>query len=79
MKTKEITKKINVNRQLRTMESLMICNGKVGDHFYSDKLDKHFTALSTYYKRKIKTERMIVTTTSGKELLSKYITKVILL
>ncbi len=62
-----------------TMESWMIVNGKVGEHFYSDKKDGYLTSLSTYYKRKIKTERLITVTTGGKTPESKYITKVTLL
>lgn len=72
-------KKIRKARRLTTMESWMIVNGKAGEHFYSDKRDGHLTSLSTYYKRKIITERLITITTGGKEPKSKYITKVILL
>lgn len=62
-----------------TMESWMIANGKAEQHFYSDKMDRHLTAIATYYKRKIVTERLITITTGGKEPKSKYITKVTLL
>jgi hypothetical protein len=62
-----------------TMESWMIANGKTNEHFYSDKEDRHLTAISNYYQRKIITERLITVTTGGKEPKSKYITKVILL
>ena len=62
-----------------TAESWMIANGKAGEHFYSDKMDRHLTALSTYYQRKIATERLITVTTGGKKPLSKYITKATLL
>jgi hypothetical protein len=62
-----------------TMESWMIANSKSGQHFYTDKADRHLTALSSYYKRKIVTERLIATTTGGKEPKSKYITKVTIL
>ena len=62
-----------------TMESWMIVNGKSGEQFYSDKADRHLTAISTHHKRKIKTERLITVTTGGKVPESKYITKVILL
>lgn len=72
-------KKIRKARRLTTMESWMIVNGKKGEHFYSDKMDRHLTALATYFKRKIITERLITITTGGKEPKSKYITKVILL
>lgn len=62
-----------------TMESWMIANAKEGLSFYSDKQDKHLTAIATHHKRKITTERLIITTTGGKEPKSKYITKVNLL
>jgi hypothetical protein len=62
-----------------TLESWMITNGKVGDHFYSDKIDRHLTAIAAHCSRKIKTERMICVTTGGKEPKSNYITKVTLL
>jgi len=63
----------------RTMESWMIVNGNKGEHFYSDKMDRHLTGISAHYKRKIITERLITITTGGKEPKSKYITKVTLL
>lgn len=62
-----------------TIESWMLVNGKKGKHFYTDKQDKHLTALATYYGRKIRTERMVVITTGGKEPKAKYITKVVLI
>jgi hypothetical protein len=62
-----------------TMESWMVANGKAGEHFYSEKLDRHLTAISTHHKRKIKTERLITITTGGKVPQSKYIIKVTLL
>lgn len=62
-----------------TMESWMIVNGKAGQHFYSDKMDRHLTAIFTYHQRKIVTERLITVTTGGKDPKSKYITKVTLL
>lgn len=62
----------------RTLESYMMVNGKSGDSFYSDKQDKHLTAISTYYKRKIITERLITITTGGKKPKARYITKITL-
>jgi hypothetical protein len=62
-----------------TMESWMIAKGKKGEHFYSDKMDRHLTAISSHHKRKIATERLITITTGGKDPKSKYITKVTLL
>jgi len=61
-----------------TMESWMIAHGKAGEHFYSDKMDKHLTALSANHQRKITTERLMIITTGGKEPKAKYITKVTL-
>ena len=61
-----------------TIESWIIVNGKSGDHFYSDKKDGGLTAIASYHKRKITTERLIVITTGGKEPKAKYITKVTL-
>ena len=60
------------------IESYMLINGKIGDVFYTDKLDKSITALSCYYKRAILTERLITITTGGKTPIAKYITKVTL-
>jgi hypothetical protein len=60
-------------------ESWMIAYGKVGDQFYSDKEDRHLTAMSSTHKRNIVTERIIAVTTAKKEPQSKMITKVILL
>lgn len=60
------------------MESWMIVNGKVGDHFYSDKKDRHLTAISAAHGRKIKTERFIAVTSSDTPIAHK-ITKVTLL
>jgi hypothetical protein len=62
-----------------TLESWMIANGKKGKHFYSDKMDNHLTAISTYYNRKIKTEKLITIKTKDKKIESKFITKVTLL
>jgi len=62
-----------------TFESWMIANGNTGEHFYSDKMDRHITAISTHHKRKVKTERLIAITTGGKTVVGKYITKVTLL
>ena len=46
-----------------TLEVWMIKHGKKGKIFYSDKPDNHITAISSYYKRNIKTERLIAVTT----------------
>jgi hypothetical protein len=60
-------------------ESWAIANAKNGTIFYTDKEDKHITALSTYYQRPLKTERLLTVTTGGKTPLAKYITKVTIL
>lgn len=62
-----------------TIESLMIANGKAGDHFYSDKMDRHLTAMASYHKRKILTERLITVNMSDQNLKASKITKVTLL
>lgn len=43
----------------RTIEAFAMQNYKKGNFFYSHKQDKDLTAIATYYKVKIKTERMI--------------------
>lgn len=63
----------------RTMESWMIANGKVGEHFYSDKMDRHLTAIACHLDRKIKTERLITVSPGVDGSWSQYITKVTLL
>jgi hypothetical protein len=68
----------NTKGQQKTMESWMIANGKAGDHFYSDKMDRHLTAIATHHKRYIVTERLITVTTGGKIPVAKNITKVTL-
>lgn len=62
-----------------TMESWMMVNGKPGDHFYSDKIDRHLTAIANYYQRRIVTERVIAVSMGKKSAESKYITKVTIL
>ncbi len=62
-----------------TMESWVITNGNPGDTFYSEKTDRHLTAIASHRKRKIKTERIITITTGGKIPQAMYITKVIIL
>lgn len=62
-----------------TMESWMMVNGKPGDVFYSEKMDRHLTAIANYYQRRIVTERVIAVSMGKKSAESKYITKVIIL
>jgi len=61
-----------------TMESWMIANGKSGDYFYSDKADRHLTAIATHHKRKITTERFIAVTSQSDNPIAHKITKVTL-
>lgn len=49
-----------------TIESWAMVNGKQGDVFYTDKHDGSITAIASYYKRKVITERLITITTGGK-------------
>lgn len=66
--------------KFKSFESYAICNLRKGSHFYSDKQDKHLTALCSYYKKNIKTERIITIKVKGDyEVESKYITKVTIL
>jgi len=62
-----------------TMESWMIANGKIGDSFYSEKMDRHITAIATHHKRKVKTERLLLVTTAKINPVAKFITKCTLL
>lgn len=62
-----------------TVESWMIANGKKGAHFYSDKMDRHLTAIASHHKRAILTQRLITVNMSDKNLKAKKITKVTLL
>ena len=68
-----------MKKRQHTLESWMIANGKEGDCFYSDKMDKHLTAIATHHKRKILTERLITATTGKAIPIAKNITKVTLL
>ena len=43
-----------------TIESIAMTTLKKGKSFYSHKMDRDLTAISSYYKVKIKTERLIV-------------------
>ncbi len=64
--------------QITVLESRLIAEGKPGDYFYTDKIDRHLTAMACHHQRKIVTERLIVITTGGKDPKAKYITKVTL-
>ena len=66
-------------KALKDKERWMIANGKVGEHFYSDKIDRHLTAIACHLDRKIKTERLITVSPGVDGSWSQYITKVTLL
>jgi hypothetical protein len=57
----------------------MIANGKEGQVFYSEKKDRHLTAIATHHQRKILTERLIAVTTGKEEPVATNLTKVTLL
>lgn len=63
----------------RTVESFMMVNGKANSYFYSEKKDRALTAIATYYKRRILTERLVAVTTGKGKPVAKNITKVTLL
>lgn len=62
-----------------SMEGFMISKGQSGDKFYTEKPDRHITALANYYKRRVSTERVIAVTKSGEEASASLITKVTLI
>lgn len=62
-----------------TLESWMMANGKPGDVFFSEKMDRHLTAIATHHQRKIKTERLIVVTTAKSNPSASTLTKITLL
>lgn len=66
-------------RQPSTIESWSMLNGKTGDHFYSEKMDRHLTAIATYYSRKIKTERLVLVSMDRETPVARSLTKVTLL
>ena len=68
-----------MNKKQYTLESWMMANGKSGQQFYSDKIDRHLTAIATHHNRKISTERLITVTTGKNNPIANSITKVTLL
>jgi hypothetical protein len=66
-------------RKVKSMESFAIINGKPGDSFYTHKKDKDVTAIATYYKKKVSTERIIAISKKEDSPISTMITKVTLL
>jgi len=49
----------NKSAKTKTIESFAMLNYVSGDVFYTHKQDKDITAIANYYKRSVKTERMI--------------------
>jgi hypothetical protein len=48
-----------ISKQTTSAEGWMLKNGMVGQTFFTEKNDKSMTAFAKYYKRKVKTERII--------------------
>jgi hypothetical protein len=63
----------------RTVESWAIANAKPGTVFYSNKIDRHLTAIATIHKRKIQTERLTAITAWSETPRAFKITKVTIL
>ena len=49
-----------MSRQKHTLESIAMTTLKEGRWFYSNKEDKHLTAISSHLKVRIKTERVLI-------------------
>jgi hypothetical protein len=47
-------------RKKDTVESISLTTLNAGTSFYTHKKDKNITAIASYYKKKIKTERILV-------------------
>lgn len=50
--------------------------GKKGDTIFSEKNDNHITALASYYKRKVSTERIIALSAIKQNRVIYYLTKI---
>jgi hypothetical protein len=55
-----IKHEINGHPKMRSMESISMMTMKKGDFFYSHKQDRALTAIANCYKKKIRTERLII-------------------
>jgi hypothetical protein len=55
-----LLKEIIMANKISSLESLALTNLKKGQSFISYKRDKDITAISSYYKRKVKTERILI-------------------
>ena len=62
-----------------SFEGWALKNANVGDTFFTEKNDKSMTAFAKYYKRKIKTERIIAVTGDKVTPIAYSLTKVTLL
>jgi hypothetical protein len=61
------------------IEQYIIKTQPQGTVFYTDRPDRHITAISSYYKKRVKTERIIAVTTHKKTPESQIILKVTIL
>jgi hypothetical protein len=68
-----------VKLQRGTIEGIFLCNGKAGESFYSEKEDKRLTALASYHRRLVTTEKFIAVTAGKAEPRASFITKVTIL
>jgi hypothetical protein len=75
-KTEKVSKRKN---KQYSMESWMLANGKVGAVFYSEKKDRHITAIATHYGRRISTERILAVSTAKSTPNALYIVRVTIL
>jgi len=64
-------------RSKSSLESIAMTILKAGQDFYTSKQDKDITAIASYYKKKIKTERLIMLNPQTME--SKRVVRVIIL
>jgi len=49
-----------MGRKKSSLESILLTTLKKGKYFYTEKCDREITAISSYYKIKVTTERLIV-------------------
>ena len=66
-----------MGRRKTSVESIALSNLKQGESFYTEKQDKDITAISSYYNKKVSTERLITVNPSTAE--AKKIVKVTIL
>lgn len=56
-----------MGRKKTSVESIALSNLKQGESFYTNKQDKDITAISSYYGKKVSTERLITINPSTAE------------